>query len=103
MNHTLFPGTVVVVPPQDAQLIRVEPGRDPGHSVVYYTGVCADPARLEESRAAYDFGGQIFETEDLAAAAQCQQGLAAGRPSVIFGRNEPIVQFWHRLWRQSLT
>lgn len=102
INHTLFPGTVVVVPPRDAQLIRVEPGADPGRSVVFYSGVCADPERMEESRQAYEFGGDIFETEDLVAAAQCQQGLAAGQRSVLFGRNEPIVQFWHRLWADAL-
>lgn len=103
MNHTLFPGTVMVVPPQDAQLIRVEPGKHPGHSVVYYSGVCSDLARIEQSREAYEFGGDIFEREDLDAAAQCQQGLAAGGLGLVFGRNEPVVQFWHRLWNQALA
>jgi phenylpropionate dioxygenase-like ring-hydroxylating dioxygenase large terminal subunit len=103
MNHTLFPGTVLVVPPTDAQLIRVEPGVTPGESVVYYSGICTDPARMESARSAYAFGGDIFETEDLPAAARCQQGLAAGRPSVIFGRNEPVVQAWHRRWNNLLS
>lgn len=98
INHTLFPGTVLVVPPTDAQLIRVEPGKVPGESVVYYSGVCTDSQRMDEARQAYEFGGEIFETEDLPAAAHCQQGLAAGRSSVVFGRNEPIVQAWHKRW-----
>jgi phenylpropionate dioxygenase-like ring-hydroxylating dioxygenase large terminal subunit len=103
LSHTVFPGTVIVVSHNDAQMIRVEPGASPDSSVIYYSGVCADPARSEESRQAYRFGGDIFSREDLRAALECQQGLAAGRPAVIIGRNEPIVQFWHRSWNAALA
>ena len=103
INHTIFPGTVVITNPEDAQIIRVEPGDRPGHSVVYYSGVCRHMEKQESARSAYDFGGTVFETEDLPAAAECQQGLAAGQASVIIGRNEPVVQFWHRLWRKRLA
>lgn len=103
MNHTIFPGTVIIVPSSDAQMIRVEPGEKPGTSIVYFTGINQNPETREESTAAYDFGGQIFEKEDLPVAEQCQQGLAAGQPTVIFGRNEPIVQFWHQSWNKALS
>ncbi len=102
INHTVFPGTVVITNPEDAQIIRVEPGDHPGHSVVYYSGVCRHPEKMDSARSAYDFGGKVFETEDLPAAAECQQGIAAGREQVFIGTNEPIVQFWHRLWREQL-
>lgn len=102
MNHTVFPGTVIVVSQKDAQMIRVEPGSRPGHSVIYYLGVCDNPDTLEQSRGAYEFGGKIFETEDLPIAVECQQGLAAGRQTIIIGRNEPIVHFWHRNWNTVL-
>ncbi|HSB95593.1 MAG TPA: aromatic ring-hydroxylating dioxygenase subunit alpha [Spongiibacteraceae bacterium] len=102
MSHTIFPGTVIVVSHNDAQMIRVEPGASPDTSVIYYSGVCADPARFEESRESYRFGGDIFGHEDLRAALECQQGLAAGRSTIIIGRNEPIVQFWHRSWNAAL-
>lgn len=99
MNHTVYPGTVIVINPTDAQMIRVEPGSSPDTSIVYYSGVCDDIKRMDDARRAYEFGGDIFEGEDLPAAEQCQQGIAApGRESVILGRNEPIVQFWHRKW-----
>ncbi|MEH6550787.1 MAG: aromatic ring-hydroxylating dioxygenase subunit alpha [Pseudomonadales bacterium] len=101
-NHTFFPGTVVVVPPVDAQMIRVEPGSSPGKSVVYYSGVCESEASRESSQQAYEFGGDIFSTEDLPAAAQCQKGIGARNTVSFIGRNEPVVQFWHRLWRQNL-
>ena len=102
INHTIFPGTVVVVNPTDAQMIRTEPGAHPGHSVVYFTGVCSDLANMASSRAAYDFGGNIFATEDLPAAEQCHRGIAAGLPRIEIGRNEPVVQYWHRLWSENL-
>ncbi len=102
MNHTLFPGTVIVVNPDDAEMIRVEPGRHPAESVVYYSGVSRRADRLEACREAFEFGGQLFTQEDLPAAEASQKGLTAGLPRVIVGRNEPVVQFWHTLWNKVL-
>jgi phenylpropionate dioxygenase-like ring-hydroxylating dioxygenase large terminal subunit len=102
VSHALFPGTVVITNPEDAQIIRTEPGNSPDTSVVYYSGVCRNPARKAEALAAYDFGGKAFENEDLPAAIECQQGLAAGREVIHIGTNEAVVQFWHRVWRQAL-
>lgn len=102
VSHALFPGTVVITNPEDAQIIRTEPGATVDTSVVYYTGVCRHKEKMEDSRAAYDFGGKAFENEDLPAAIECQAGLTAGREHILIGRNEPVVQFWHRLWRERL-
>lgn len=102
MNHTIFPGTVIVVNTDDAEMIRVEPGSHPGESVVYYSGVSRRADNLDACREAFEFGGQLFTEEDLPAAESSQKGLAAGLPSVIIGRNEPVVQFWHQLWNQEL-
>jgi phenylpropionate dioxygenase-like ring-hydroxylating dioxygenase large terminal subunit len=102
VSHALFPGTVVITNPEDAQIIRTEPGPTADTSVVYYTGVYRHKDKKEASLAAYDFGGQAFETEDLPAAIECQQGLAAGRSTLHIGRNEPVVQFWHEQWRKQL-
>jgi phenylpropionate dioxygenase-like ring-hydroxylating dioxygenase large terminal subunit len=102
VSHALFPGTVVITNPEDAQIIRTEPGATVDTSTVYYTGVCRHKEKMEASRAAYDFGGKAFENEDLPAAIECQAGLVAGREHILIGRNEPIVQFWHRLWREKL-
>lgn len=102
VSHALFPGTVVITNPEDAQIIRTEPGNTPATSVVYYSGVCLHREKMEASRAAYDFGGKAFEHEDLPAAEECQQGLATGREKLFIGRNEPVVQFWHTQWRDRL-
>lgn len=102
INHTVFPGTVIIKNPEDAQMIRVEPGDSPGHSIVHYRGVYRNPKQKAAALEAFDFGGEVFEKEDLKAAAQCQQGLSARGGEFIIGRNEAIVQFWHRLWQDAL-
>ncbi len=102
MNHTIFPATVIVVNSGDAEMIRVEPGRLTGESVVYYSGVARDKDNFEACREAFEFGGKLFEEEDLPAAEACQKGLSAGLPTVIVGRNEPVVQHWHQSWNKAL-
>lgn len=113
VNHTLFPGTVVVANEGNAQMIRVEPGEHPGSSVVYFSSVSevsgsevsGDAEENEISEAAlaiYEFGRNIFASEDLPISEQCQRGIeASGRP-VIIGRNEPVVQMWQRRWSEEL-
>jgi phenylpropionate dioxygenase-like ring-hydroxylating dioxygenase large terminal subunit len=103
VSHALFPGTVVITGPEDAQIIRTEPGATPDTSTVFYSGVCRNKARLQESLASYDFGGKAFEHEDLPAAMECQQGLNAGKKDFLIGSNEPVVQFWHKQWRDLLV
>lgn len=100
--HTLFPGTVIVVNGSDAQMIRVDPGDAPGRSVVHFTGVVEGAEVGDDARETYAWGRRIFETEDLAAAVECQQGIEAGGRPIVVGRNEPVVQLWHRRWTEGL-
>ncbi|MBC8341995.1 MAG: aromatic ring-hydroxylating dioxygenase subunit alpha [Proteobacteria bacterium] len=105
VNHTLFPGTVIVANEGNAQMIRVEPGDEPGKSVVYFSSVAVPSVDGEVSdadRGTYEFGRNIFESEDLPAAAECQHGIAAREQPVVIGRNEMVVQMWHRRWRDKL-
>lgn len=103
INHLLFPGTVVITDPENAQIIRAEPGPTVGTSIVHYHGGFLDPGRREQAQASYDFGGHAFEHEDLPAVVECQRGLDAGRTRLLAGRNEPVVQFWFRRWREALA
>lgn len=102
INHCLFPGTVVVTSPGGAQIIRAEPGPSVDRSVVHYHGGFTEAHGRDAAQAAYDYGGHAFEHEDLVAAAQCQRGLSASGSPIQIGRNEPMVQFWHRVWRDQL-
>lgn len=102
INHVLFPGTVVITSPGGMQIIRSEPGPSVGHSIVHYHGAYTESTTRDEAQGAYDYGGNAFEHEDLVAAVQCQKGLAASAAPIQIGRNEPMVQFWHRVWREQL-
>lgn len=102
ISHQIFPGTVVITTWEIAQLIRSEPGPTPGSAVVHYAGVYFDEAKREALRENYALGLQAFENEDLPAALETQQGLAAGRAKFFAGSNEPVVQFWLEQWRAAV-
>jgi len=101
-TYTLYPGVMLIVNATGAQLIRAEPGSAPGHSNVSYVGICAADADREAVLAGYNFGGEVFQNEDLPMAEQCQRGLEAGQRPLVIGTNEPLLQIWHRLWDEAL-
>ncbi|CAH0990951.1 Carnitine monooxygenase oxygenase subunit [Sinobacterium norvegicum] len=102
-NHTLFPGTLLITNQSDAQMIRLEPGNKPNESIIYFSGIFRDTNKREDSQSAFDFGFDVFTTEDLPAAEECQRGFEAGMPTMIIGKNEPVMAFWHQLWQQELA
>jgi len=102
-TFTLYPGVMFIVNALGAQMIRAEPGDIPGESRVVYAGVAGNGCDLEQARAAYDFGGDVFAREDLPIAEACQRGLGASSRDQLLGRNEPLLQFWHGLWRRAIA
>jgi phenylpropionate dioxygenase-like ring-hydroxylating dioxygenase large terminal subunit len=96
-TYTLYPGVMLIINDSGAQMIRAEPGSRVGESLVTYSGVRRAGVDAGAARAAFDFGGEVFSGEDLPMAEQCQRGFGPGQ-TVVFGRNEPLLQFWHRLW-----
>ncbi len=101
-TYTLMPGVMLVVNASGVQMIRAEPSDAPGCCQVSYIGIASPGSDIEEARAAYEFGGEVFFNEDLPAAESMQRGLAAGAPGARFGRNEPLLHFWHGLWEAAL-
>lgn len=102
-TYTLFPGVMVIVNASGAQMIRAEPGASVGFSRVTYVGLRYPEMDVDEAYSAYEFGGEVFEKEDLPIAESCQRGLAAGRRDLTLGTNEPLLQFWHTLWNDALN
>lgn len=101
-TYTLYPGVMVIVNPSGAQMIRAEPGPLPGQSSVVYSGICDPAFKMADALKAYSFGGDVFENEDLPMAQQCQRGLESGKRDLLLGKNEPLLQFWHRLWNDAV-
>jgi phenylpropionate dioxygenase-like ring-hydroxylating dioxygenase large terminal subunit len=102
-TFTLYPGVMLIVNALGAQMIRAEPGTEPGTSRVIYTGVSIPGCDVEQARQAYEFGGDVFEREDLPIAEECQRGLTASKRDLLLGTNEPLLHFWHQLWRAALS
>ena len=98
VTYTLYPGVMLLVNASGAQMIRAEPGNSPDSSVVTYVGMCAPKSDFDEAHGAYQFGGEVFEDEDLPVAEECQRGLSARGGDYLLGANEPLLQFWHKQW-----
>ena len=101
MTFTLYPGVMFVVNALGAQMIRAEPGERPGESRVTLVGVSRNNCDVEQARKAYEFGSDVFAREDLPIAEECQRGLTATGRDLLLGKNEPLLHFWHRLWRAA--
>jgi phenylpropionate dioxygenase-like ring-hydroxylating dioxygenase large terminal subunit len=101
-TFTLYPGVMLIVNALGAQMIRAEPGAGPGRSRVIYAGVRIADCDAGQARQAYEFGGEVFEREDLPIAEECQRGLTASKRDLLLGKNEPLLHFWHELWRSAL-
>ena len=100
-TYTLYPGVMVIVNASGAQMIRTDPGEKPNSTRVSYIGLAHPDASEEAARNGYEFGGKVFEEEDLSAAINCQKGLEASKKDLIIGTNEPLLQFWHGLWSDA--
>ena len=83
-------------------MIRAEPGARPGESRVIYAGVSGQNCDIDRAQQAYEFGGDVFEREDLPIAEECQRGLTASRRDLLLGTNEPLLHFWHQLWHAAV-
>ena len=75
----------------------------PGATRVSYSGVHAPDCDAGAAQQAYEFGGDVFAREDLPVAEQCQRGIVARGGDYPLGANEPLLQFWHRLWQEATT
>ncbi len=102
-TFTLYPGVMFIVNALGAQMIRAEPAIEPGKSRVTYAGVSGNNCDVGQARQAYEFGGDVFKREDLPIAEDCHRGLTAARRDLLLGKNEPLLQFWHDLWRTALS
>ena len=103
VTYTVFPGVMLIINASGAQMIRSEPGTTPGTSRVSYIGIARAGTELSAAKQAYEFGGSVFTGEDLPMAENCQQGLAASGGDLLLGRNEVLLQFWHRLWDEAIS
>jgi carnitine monooxygenase subunit len=104
--HVIYPGCVILETPVSSQMFRIYPGPTVGQTIVEFSDASLTPIHSEEERAGrmygFDLASKIVGTEDFPVAEQCQTGAAAGLANFRFGRCEPMLQHWHRVWREQL-
>lgn len=95
----LVPNTVLIYQQDHAQLYQARPGSHAAEAhidVALY--VPRDSKRSEDHwRKNFDLLVSVTDTEDFATGIGMQQGFSTGAmESVVFGRNEPALQHFHR-------
>lgn len=104
--HTFFPSCVLLETPVSSQMFRIYPGGHPGECTVELTEASLRPIHNDDERAARqagaDYAALVVGKEDFPAAEQCQRGAEVGLSHFRFGTNEPMLQHWHRVWREAV-
>lgn len=101
----LVPNTVLLHQQDHIQLYQSRPGRTPDEA--HLTVTLYVPAESERSDAYwqknFDLLVDVTDTEDFATAAGIQRGYRTrAQDHVVFGRNEPALQHFHRSVEQLL-
>jgi phenylpropionate dioxygenase-like ring-hydroxylating dioxygenase large terminal subunit len=104
--YGIFPSCVLLESEPSATMLRVYPGSTPGTCTVHVSEAALTPIIDEAVRAqrlfALDITCSVLGDEDFPAAEQCQQGVEHALDHVVIGRNEPLVQHFHRQWAESI-
>lgn len=105
--YILFPNTVFVVQGDHIETWHVFPGDTPDESVMYISLYTPEPATTDSARGHWDRNFDLLmatvEKEDFPLSAGVQRGFHSGaQRHILFGRNEPGLQHYHRSLRQAL-
>ncbi len=103
VTYTFYPGVMVLVNSLGAQMIRAEPLGEPGRTTVTYTSMLRPGCDAAAGSEASAFGAAVFADEDLPIAEACQSGIEARGGDFPLGANEPLLQYWHRLWAEAVS
>lgn len=110
-TYYIFPNVQLLMGRAGPTLVRVFPrGEDANDSfskIHFY--VRPEIAEITDENIRRQIGermqgfGSVIRDEDYVAAASSHQGLASGAmENVVFGRNEPALQHYHRTYREAL-
>ncbi|HUJ65919.1 MAG TPA: SRPBCC family protein, partial [Acidimicrobiales bacterium] len=109
LQYRLYPSVSFSVYPEKIEAYWILPGRHPGEGHGIHAVYVAERPRTEEERTDLDeavrFGCEdIVNGEDLWITGRSEPGLRApASPGyVLFGRNEPVVQHFHGLYRHAI-
>lgn len=95
----LQPNTVLIYQQDHAQLYQARPGPTAGESIITASSYVPRTSTRPDDhwQRNFDLVVQVTETEDFVTCSGMQAGFAAGAQShITFGRNEPLLQHFHR-------
>lgn len=107
--YYLFPNTIFVMQQDHAEVWRMFPrDGDVGQAVVHLDFYIPEPAGTDSARrhwdANIDLTVRTVEHEDFAVSETAWRGMAAGLATdVVYGRNEPALQAFHRILDAALA
>ena len=107
--YVLFPNTVFVMQGDHIETWHVYPyGDTPDESVMYVSLYTPQPANTESAQRHWDRNMDLLmatvEKEDFPVSEGIQQGLRSGaQDEVLFGRNEPSLQHFHKSVKAALA
>jgi phenylpropionate dioxygenase-like ring-hydroxylating dioxygenase large terminal subunit len=107
--YVLFPNTVLVMQGDHLETWHVYPADDsPDESVMYVSLYTPETANTESARRHWDRNMDLLmatvEKEDFPLAEGVQRGFYSGaQDEILFGRNEPCLQHFHKSVKEALT
>lgn len=107
--YVLFPNTVVVMQADHVELWRIFPDGDRTDAcVMTLEFYIPEPVQSDAARRHWDANMELVlrtvQTEDFPTGEGIQKGLGAGaQAAVVYGRNEPALQSYHRSVRQAMA
>ena len=106
--YFIFPNIQLLAGKRGFTLVKIYPrGEDPNDSfsrVNFYTYPQESPRWVSQESAERLRGFlNVVRDEDYATAVSSHKGVSAGAMDhVVFGRNEPVLQHFHRAYREAL-
>lgn len=104
--YILFPNTIFIIQGDHLETWRVYPGASPSESRMYVSLYTPEATTTESAQRYWGKNmdllmGTVLE-EDFPLAKNMQKDFSVKKESLIFGRNEPALQYFHQRLSESL-
>ncbi len=105
--YVLFPNTIFLFQRDHVETWHVFPGERPDSCAMYVSLYIPEPAAGDSARRHWDNNFNLLmatvELQDFPTCEGMQRGFSSGaQDSIVFGRNEPALQHYHRSVRAAL-
>ena len=98
--YVLFPNTVFLMQGDHLETWRVYPGQTPNQSKMYVSLYTPEPTITDSARQHWNNNMDLLMAtvlkEDFPLATNMQQDFREGHAHIVFGRNEPALQHFHK-------